>query len=67
MKCYVILINSWIKFFCIASILFQPEMRENFDKMKLFPEKFIDYLLSDDIGFKSAEQMEMENQHDKEG
>lgn len=42
-------------------------MRENFDKMKLFPEKFIDYLLSDDIGFKSAEQMEMENQHDKEG
>jgi len=42
-------------------------MRENFDKMKLFPERFIDYLLSDDIGFKSAEQMKMENQHDKEG
>jgi len=43
-----------------------PIIRRNFDNMKLYPAKFIDYLLSDEVGFKSAEPIETTN-HDKEG
>lgn len=41
-------------------------MRENYEKIELVPEKYIEYLLSEEIGFKSAEQIEV-TKHDKEG
>ena len=34
--------------------------------MKLYPAKFIDYLLSDEVGFTSAEPIEA-TKHEKEG
>ena len=36
---------------------FQPTTRSNFDKIKFKPDKYIQYLLSDEIGFASSEKL----------
>ena len=36
---------------------FQPEMLENYQSIKLKPEQFQEYLLSDQVGFESFEQL----------
>lgn len=45
---------------------FQPKIRENYNKLELVPEKYIEYLLSEDVGFKTAEQIDV-TKHEKEG
>lgn len=43
-----------------------PEIRRNYDSMKLMPDQFIEFLLSDEVGFSKSEQIDI-TPHQKQG
>lgn len=43
-----------------------PEIRKNYNAIKLLPSQYIDYLLSEEVGFAKCEELDV-SKHDKQG
>ena len=63
-KCRVTVRAVLMNFLDNLSHLLQQDMRDHFDAIKLRPDKFIDYLMSSEVGFQRCENVNAESVRD---